>query len=326
MPEVKNVAEAAGSVFPVLEKTMRETNSTGPVRSATRSLGTALAGAALAVSGISFAAASPYTAYFEGITTYYLDRTTGTTVPANEGQPFYGWISFDVTHATSVSDVADSSTHLVNATSSRGCLQTVNGLCVSDNGAQMPVVTGYFVSTPFAPAGGYQAIPDSAYLAEGAAGSYRQNWRVYPSTSYPAGLDTYVIRREQYQYQITGDTNGTYTIEFLDQSLDLLLYSYSTLMLGSISDLTAPPNLAAGVQGTVSQQGRPYHQECTMVSGIPNCGPEISSTDAHYWSGTLTSFRLEAGNASAAFEPGTAALLCAGLSALAASRRRKQIQ
>lgn len=266
---------------------------------------------------------SPYTVYFGGTTTKYVDLVTNTAVPSNIGQPFSGWVTFDLANANSTVSQDSGGTYDAYSYGStkRGCINVENGVCTNDVGAYTPVVTGYSISSPFAPLGGDRPFPDSAYLYDE---SLRENYRGYPSVFPPSGIDWYLVGRVQAQFGKTGDLEGAYmfTSVYREFILGPVVYNNGAFF-SLVNDLLASPDSSVMPSGQENFDFWDYgYSENCNADGC-NASTHRYTTGSHYWYGTLTSLRVAAGDASQVPEPTTFALLGLGLAGFGFSRRRQ---
>lgn len=280
----------------------------------------AIALTALQVAGLSLA--SPYTVYFSGTTTYYYDYVTGAEVLGNEGQPFSGWLTFDLANAQSIVDYDSAGVDYAYsfADSYRGCYSREGVVCApgDDYGASAPLVTGYSISTPFAPPGGYQPMSLSTYVYDY---STIQNFRCYPGSCPTDGYDQYTAYRNQYQQSYTGDLSGSYQYAYVERYFGLSPIAYDNLMFALVSDLLGTPNLANVDSGQFNIRFQSdariadclFGGDCTFGDFFPN---------SLVWEGTLASLRVVEGPANVP-EPATLALAGLALAGLGFSRRKK---
>jgi len=267
-----------------------------------------LAGASLLVV---YAAANavPATVSFHGTTTYYYDYGTGYDA-TKVGQPFSGWATFDPAGAEyTASD--DLTTHAYRAAQSdRGCYSMVNGSCTTSFGSNPPVVGAYSISTPF-PLSANQPVPDSADFYEY---SYRQNVHYYPLYLPPSGREDYILVRNQYQYEYTGDLSSDYDQRVRQRVFNIFPYADGDGLLSSVFDLLAAPDLTVVPAGQwnfyFSDYG--YEYDCNARTG---CLFSSYSPGSFVLHGTLTSLTVP--------EPGSLALLAGALAGLAFCRRRR---
>lgn len=113
------------------------------------------------------AVGSPYTVYFGGTTASYYDLASNTIVAGNAGLAFSGLYTFDLAYAEHFSSFDNPGSYaLTTASSDSGCNVVQESVCATDTGFAAAVITGYSISTPFAPSGGYQLIAGSANLGD----------------------------------------------------------------------------------------------------------------------------------------------------------------
>jgi hypothetical protein len=276
--------------------------------------------AAIALTALQFAGstlASPYTVYFSGTTTAFYD-STGASVSGNVGQSFSGWLTFDLANAETLDNYDSSDFAYSTAYSDRGCYTLVNGVCTLDYGAIPPLVTGYAVNSPFAPPGGYQPIPTSAYVYDY---STVQNFRAYPPANPPTGYDQYNVSRNQFQESYTGDLVGAYQHSSIEHYFSLFPLAYDNSMFGLVSDLLATPNLANVPlgQSNLDFESQGLREDCLFSEG---CTFNGYLPESQHWQGTLTSLRVAPGGANVP-EPMTLVLVGVALAGLGFSRRKK---